>query len=67
MAQRSLARYAWGVLAVFSDLDGTLLDTARYDFTPALPALAALRRHGFPLVLVSSKTRAEMEYWRRRL
>lgn len=45
---------------VFTDLDGTLLDYASYDFSPALPALAALERAEVPLVLCSSKTRAEM-------
>jgi mannosyl-3-phosphoglycerate phosphatase len=59
--------YAETVLVVFSDLDGTLLDPARYDFNPARPALEALRQTGVPFVLVSSKTRAEMEHWRRRL
>ena len=45
---------------VASDLDGTLLD-ARYAWESARPALEALRAHGIPLVLCSSKTRAEME------
>jgi len=59
--------YAESVLVVFSDLDGTLLDPATYDFSAAQPALDALRKSAIPLVLVSSKTRAEMEHWRRRL
>jgi mannosyl-3-phosphoglycerate phosphatase len=46
---------------VATDLDGTLLDRETYDFAPARPALEALRERGVPLVLVSSKTRAEME------
>ena len=46
---------------VATDLDGTLLDRETYDFAPARPALDALREMGVPLVLVSSKTRAEME------
>ena len=41
---------------VFADLDQT-----------ALPAVQALRAQGIPLVLVSSKTRAELEPIRRRL
>ncbi len=45
---------------MFSDLDGTLLDHDTYDWTPARPALDALRRRGIPLVLCSSKTRDEM-------
>jgi mannosyl-3-phosphoglycerate phosphatase len=46
---------------VATDLDGTLLDRVTYDFAPARPALEALRGREVPLVLVSSKTRAEME------
>ncbi len=48
------------VALVATDLDGTLLDCATYDCTPARPAVDALRRAGIPLVLCSSKTRAEM-------
>jgi mannosyl-3-phosphoglycerate phosphatase len=50
-------------LIVFTDLDGTLLDHDTYDFSPALPALAALHAANVPLILCSSKTRAELEYW----
>jgi mannosyl-3-phosphoglycerate phosphatase len=46
---------------VFSDLDGTLLDHDTYDWTPARPALRALSDRGVPVVLCSSKTRAEMQ------
>jgi mannosyl-3-phosphoglycerate phosphatase len=46
-------------LVVVTDLDGSLLDD-NYDFAPAKPALAALIAAGAPLVLASSKTRAEM-------
>lgn len=48
-------------LVVFTDLDGTLLDSATYSFDAACEALAALRNRKIPLVLVSSKTRAEIE------
>ncbi|HPW68093.1 MAG TPA: HAD-IIB family hydrolase [Deltaproteobacteria bacterium] len=48
-------------LLVFTDLDGTLLDFHTYSFAPALPALNALKEYGMPLVIVSSKTRAEIE------
>lgn len=47
-------------LVIFSDLDGTLLDHHTYSFQPALPALEEIKRRGIPLVLCSSKTRAEM-------
>jgi mannosyl-3-phosphoglycerate phosphatase len=49
------------VALVATDLDGTLLDRETYGFADARPALDALRRAGVPLVLCSSKTRAEME------
>lgn len=52
---------------VFTDLDGTLLDHATYSFDPARPALRALEERGVPLVLCTSKTRAETERWRRAL
>jgi len=47
-------------LVVFSDLDGTLLEHHTYSYEAARPALAELRRRGIPLVLCSSKTRAEL-------
>jgi mannosyl-3-phosphoglycerate phosphatase len=45
---------------VFTDLDGTLLGHEDYDWKPAARALALLRRRQIPLVLVTSKTRAEV-------
>lgn len=51
-------------LIVFSDMDGTLLHAKTYSFDEALPAIGALKARGFPLVLVSSKTRAEIEHYR---
>jgi mannosyl-3-phosphoglycerate phosphatase len=52
---------------VFSDLDGTLLDEETYSYEDALAALHALRELKVPLILCSSKTRAEIEFWRERL
>jgi len=52
---------------IFSDLDGTLLDAVRYSFNDALPALSLIQAHGVPLVLCSSKTRAEIEACRQRM
>lgn len=46
---------------VFTDLDGTLLDSETYSWAAARPALEALRARGIPVILVSSKTRAEIE------
>ncbi|MFK7888257.1 MAG: HAD-IIB family hydrolase [Gammaproteobacteria bacterium] len=54
-------------LVVFSDLDGSLLDHDTYDWTPARPALEMLRQHDVPLVLVSSKTLAELDDYRQQL
>ncbi|MEO1159286.1 MAG: HAD-IIB family hydrolase [Pseudomonadota bacterium] len=46
---------------VFSDLDGTLLDHRDYTYAPALQALQQLQARNIPLILASSKTRAEMQ------
>lgn len=51
-------------LIVFSDLDGTLLDHHSYDWSPAIPAMQALREIGGGLVLASSKTGAELSHLR---
>jgi mannosyl-3-phosphoglycerate phosphatase len=48
-------------LVIFTDLDGTLLDHDTYSFSAASEALDAIRRQEVPLVLCSSKTRAEIE------
>lgn len=47
-------------IVVFTDLDSTLLDTNTYSWAAAWPALDALKRANGHLVLVSSKTLAEM-------
>jgi mannosyl-3-phosphoglycerate phosphatase len=52
---------------IFSDLDGTLLDARTYSYEAARPALEALKQRQTPLVLCTSKTRAEVELWRDRL
>ncbi len=49
-----------GEWVFFTDLDGTLLDHATYRWTAARGALAAIRRRGSPLVVVTSKSRAEV-------
>jgi mannosyl-3-phosphoglycerate phosphatase len=48
-------------LVVISDLDGTLLDRTSYEFAAARPAIDRLRAERVPLVLCTSKTRAEVE------
>jgi mannosyl-3-phosphoglycerate phosphatase len=54
-------------LVIFTDLDGTLLDRNTYSFEPAQPALDLIRQKDIPLVLSSSKTRAEIELYRKEL
>lgn len=46
---------------IITDLDGTLLDAATYSCAPARQALDIIRERGIPLILCSSKTRAEIE------
>ena len=44
---------------LFTDLDGTLLDADTYLFDAARPALEALKKAKIPVVVATSKTRAE--------
>jgi len=52
---------------IFTDLDGTLLDHHTYAYADALSALSKLRQTRTPLIMVSSKTRREIEVLRREL
>ena len=52
---------------VFTDLDGTLLDHDTYRWDEAEPALALCASRDVPVILVSSKTRAEINVLRREL
>jgi mannosyl-3-phosphoglycerate phosphatase len=54
-------------LIIVTDLDGTLLHPRTYSFEAARPALERIRQKEVPLVLCSSKTRAEIEVYRKRL
>lgn len=47
-------------MIVVTDLDGTLLDHHNYSFAPAQPVLAELSRRHIPVILNTSKTRAEL-------
>lgn len=53
-------------LIIFTDLDGTLLDYSTYSFEPALPALQLLKERAIPLIICSSKTKKEIEYYRKK-
>lgn len=54
-------------IIIFTDLDGTLLHPGTYSFDEARPALELIRQRNIPLILCSSKTRAEIEVYRRGL
>lgn len=54
-------------IVIFTDLDGTLLHPKTYSFDTALPALSLIREKNIPLILCSSKTRAEIEVYKPRL
>jgi len=54
-------------LIIFTDLDETLLERHTYTFEKARPALNLLREKDIPLVIVSSKTAAEIEHYRHKL
>ncbi len=54
-------------LVIFTDLDGTLLDRETYSFEPAQPALQLIKHRGIPLIFSSSKTKAEIELYRKKL
>jgi mannosyl-3-phosphoglycerate phosphatase len=53
-------------LIIFTDLDGTLLDSG-YSWKKAVPALKLIQRKNIPLIFCSSKTRAEIELLRNTL
>ena len=54
-------------IVIFTDLDGTLLDYSTYSFDAALPALQLIKERNIPLIICSSKTRKEIEYYRIKL
>ena len=60
ISRQDLADRGPAEVIVYSDLDGTLLDHDTYGYEPARPALDLLRKNKIPLILCSSKTRAEM-------
>jgi mannosyl-3-phosphoglycerate phosphatase len=47
---------------IFTDVDGTILDKRTYQPGPALGALYHCRERKVPVVMVSAKTRAEIEF-----
>ena len=49
-------------IAIFTDLDGTLLDHDDYRWDAARPAIERIRSLSIPLIAVSSKTLAELDH-----
>lgn len=54
-------------IIIFTDLDGTLLNYSNYSFKAALPALNKIKEMNIPLVVCSSKTKKEIEFYRQKL
>lgn len=52
---------------IFTDLDGTLLDHNTYSFKKAVPALRLIKKKKIPLIICTSKTKAEIEYYKKKL
>lgn len=54
-------------LIIFTDLDGSLLNSDDYSWEDAKPSLERIKQAGIPLVMVTSKTRREVESLRNNL
>jgi mannosyl-3-phosphoglycerate phosphatase len=52
---------------IFTDLDGTLLSHITYSFHQAEETLRLVQSKKIPIVVCTSKTRAEIEFWREKL
>ena len=52
---------------LFTDLDGTMLDSVTYSYEKALPLIELLKQKSIPIVFCSHKTRAEQEVYRQEL
>jgi mannosyl-3-phosphoglycerate phosphatase len=52
---------------VFTDLDGTLLDSETYSYKGSLGEVNRLKENGVPIIFCSAKTRAEQEVYRSEL
>ena len=51
---------------IFTDLDGTLLDS-NYSYKDALPVLKILKKRKIPLIFCSAKTKAEQEFFQKKM
>ena len=55
------------MLLIFTDLDGTLLNSDDYGYDAALPVLKQLQDLNIPVIPVTSKTRSEVEILREQI
>lgn len=54
-------------IAVYTDLDGTLLELETYDHTMVMPNVKRLKKQGIPVIFCSSKTLAEQIFYQEKL
>lgn len=54
-------------IVIFTDLDGTLIDHKTYSYIDASKTLKSLKKKNVPIILCTSKTRAETEKYTDRL
>ncbi|MBN2186048.1 MAG: mannosyl-3-phosphoglycerate phosphatase [Dehalococcoidia bacterium] len=52
---------------VFTDLDGTLLDSVTYSYEKSLIGVKRLKQNSIPIIFCSAKTRAEQESYRHKM
>lgn len=52
---------------IFTDLDGTLLDHDTYSYDKAKPALNIVKKKNVPLIFCTSKTKAELDEYKKKL
>ena len=67
MTTKEIPRIFRKRILIFTDLDGTLLDAENYSFKEALPTLEKIKKRKIPLILCSSKTKAELELYQKKL
>jgi mannosyl-3-phosphoglycerate phosphatase len=52
---------------VFTDLDGTLINSNTYDYSASSSVIRELQRQKIPIIFCSAKTRFELQVYRRKL
>jgi len=53
-------------IIIFTDLDGTLLDSITYSYRRTLPLIKELKRKKIPIIFCTAKTRTENEYYQKK-